>query len=557
MLSSSSGGPAHCTRLAATARRGTAVTRIHIDIRRLGAKTHGDDRVILYAPAAVTGPVTRTVDLVDGQTIVHDVEPGMILIRFRCRGIADGSERHGTVPAAGEVTLEEVLGIRATPGQAPVPAAVAPALPYAVEPGGLSDHTRMLQETALACAAAGGGVLRLMPGTYTLHSTLELPEGVSLEGSGEYVSTIHAPALAAGTPAIWVPPGATGTSLSGFRLLGSGARACDGIRIGNYGESTGGVSDFTLTSIRVEAFNDGILAEYAWCGSFRNVRVHSCVTGLRFGSQANAIDFNGWITSFTGDGAVLVNAEGINFQTTSFESPVATGSALTLFQSQVTMTQPYIEFISTLAQLGSGNEVEENASSLVITGGRVCGRVNLGGRNCQLSIISPWLISSGNGTPLSIDTDGGTFSNSPRQIRVDNFSTPAEGLKIISRWDARGGEWGLPQAYGGAGVRAVAGDDHYRVTSPHGGQGIRIGDLEAGQQYVFSYRARKTEGTLSLKEGERASDSIAKVEDARADFTVVHIPFIAGDTTLRLLWAGELDLQWFALSRGLNFLDRR
>lgn len=97
------------------------MTTLKIDIRSMGATTHPDDRVILYAPevrARIGGGLVSTapleVELVDGQAIIQNVEPGPLIARFECLGIADTTEKRGIVPDSGVVTLDDVLELKFT-----------------------------------------------------------------------------------------------------------------------------------------------------------------------------------------------------------------------------------------------------------------------------------------------------------------------------------------------------------------------------------------------------------------------------------------------------------
>ncbi|EEW50415.1 hypothetical protein HMPREF0290_0863 [Corynebacterium efficiens YS-314] len=97
------------------------MTTLKIDIRNMGASAHPDDRVILYAPeirARIGGGLVSTapleVELVDGQATVENVEPGPIIVRFECLGIADTTEKRGIVPDSGVVTLDDVLELKHT-----------------------------------------------------------------------------------------------------------------------------------------------------------------------------------------------------------------------------------------------------------------------------------------------------------------------------------------------------------------------------------------------------------------------------------------------------------
>ncbi|MFP7366278.1 glycosyl hydrolase family 28-related protein [Corynebacterium callunae] len=97
------------------------MTTVKIDIKTMGATTHPDDRVVMHAPevrARIGGGLVSTapleVPLVDGVATLENVEPGPMLIRFECLGIADTMEKLGIVPDSGVWTLDEIISGKLT-----------------------------------------------------------------------------------------------------------------------------------------------------------------------------------------------------------------------------------------------------------------------------------------------------------------------------------------------------------------------------------------------------------------------------------------------------------
>ena len=93
------------------------MTTINIDITNIASSTGPDDRLIFYAPhfrESTTGTVISTspepVQLVNGIATV-ELEPGPVMVRFECQGIADTGEKQGAVPDTETATLIDVLGL--------------------------------------------------------------------------------------------------------------------------------------------------------------------------------------------------------------------------------------------------------------------------------------------------------------------------------------------------------------------------------------------------------------------------------------------------------------
>lgn len=92
------------------------MTLVTIDLGDVAGGHDPDDHVIIRAEAfreAVGGGITSTAEvlipLVDGVGQA-EVEPGPVVVSFRCRAVADTREKRGVVPETGPVGIEDVIG---------------------------------------------------------------------------------------------------------------------------------------------------------------------------------------------------------------------------------------------------------------------------------------------------------------------------------------------------------------------------------------------------------------------------------------------------------------
>ena len=91
------------------------MTLVTIDLGDVSGGHHPDDYVIIRAEnfreamgGGVTSTAEVTIPLVDGVGQA-EVEPGPVVVSFRCQAVADTREKRGVVPETGPVSMEQVL----------------------------------------------------------------------------------------------------------------------------------------------------------------------------------------------------------------------------------------------------------------------------------------------------------------------------------------------------------------------------------------------------------------------------------------------------------------
>lgn len=418
---------------------------------------------------------------------------------------------------------------------------------------GVTDDTAAIKAAIADVTARGGGEVLLPIGTFVVSSEVLIGSRIALRGRGRG-TVVKATSLAPGDAAIRVG-GATeanGVILEGFNLQGNPVHDADGLYLGNRTGSVA-VSDLTVRDVRVSDFRVGIPARFMWDAVFSNVRVHNTERPLEWGPQVNSVLFSGAFSGLS-SGALFSVCETIQFDRLDLVNFTGTGWALSLFQSNVTVNTPYFENLANLAQVGGASEASK--SSLTIRGGRVTGDIRLAAPGVGLDVTMPWVVARG----VAGDTRRLTVSNpsllgaATRRIRVDVDQDSDVGVKVITRWR---GDTAFPyaSAYGGAGITSTAKSGYYELSSPTEGQGFLVSSaLEVGKQYVLSYRIRKGSGGVYIRAGGLATATLPVVRDAALDFETLHMPFIATETSLRVLFGGLADVQYVSLVEGLRFL---
>lgn len=415
---------------------------------------------------------------------------------------------------------------------------------------GVADDTAAIKAAVVAVAASVFKRLVFPSGTYRITEEIFISSRMSLYGFG-YSTVIDAREIPAGAAAIRFG-GTTenvGSSIDGFDIMGKADHTTDGLYLGNRSGSVA-VTDFSASNLRVRDFRVGIPGRFVWDADFSNVRVHLTNRPIEWGPQFNSVRFNGAFSSFSA-ACVMTNCETIHFDTLDVVNYTGEFHSFSLFQSHVIFTSPYIENIARFAGVGSGVEVVP--SSMSISGGRVTGNVQVV-KGVGLSITLPWVAERGvesDTRRLTVNTDS-LLSGGLRRLRIDRDQNAPVGYKTLTRWL---GDTAFPytEAYGGSSITSTAKAGYYEVVSPAAGQGFLVSNaITVGAQYVLEYRIRKTVGTPPvIRNGALATAPMICTTQAGFDFETVYIPFIATETSIRILFDGACDVQYVSLTEGL------
>jgi hypothetical protein len=168
-----------------------------------------------------------------------------------------------------------------------------------------------------ACSAAGGGIVYLPQGTWTLSSGITVPSGVTLCGAGRGATLLSpAPMSIAVT--------LTG-SYSGVRHLRIVGGATTGI--GDGGNSNVGESFIEWVDIEQMTYGISYTGRGGYYNRAHNIRLNNCTTGINLSASdnnsplGNGLEFEmediniGYDSHNPGSGQVGVNASNINFFT--------------------------------------------------------------------------------------------------------------------------------------------------------------------------------------------------------------------------------------------------
>lgn len=340
-----------------------------------------------------------------------------------------------------------------------------------------------------------------------------------------------------------------GIEISSLVLQGSSV----GVGLNLSGEISEAVTEATLRNIRIENFDVGYKSLYAWSNVIESMRIHGCKKPFQIDSQGNNTSFTQINVSGGSEHSTFKNAEGVYFE--SFNLVNTTGEiTFSLFQSYVTINNPYFEVNEGNVLIGSSNEV--NKSSLTLNGGLIANGFIIKSSGVFLTI---------NGSRNSHEesfVDSGV--NLPSYYAILDIKTVSLGdnePKMNFRgWhlytDAkRNIKW--PMASGGSQLESLLYRDYYTLSQSGLFNGIRItNDLIVGEQYCLVIAMTKEEGTgnVTIRSGSRTATlhELACPVSSNADgFIVRHLPFVAADNDLKLIFSGTLRIKGIAVSKGI------
>lgn len=238
--------------------------------------------------------------------------------------------------------------------------------------GASTSNTATQNQTAIQAAidAAAGKTLWIPSGIYlcgpltikyamricgdsnTLYPTSYTTDASKLDFRG---------AVSAGAAAITVCDGTNaiiGLVFEGLGMIGS--NTFDGLKMGV--DNTSFLNDGAFRDLNIYGFRRGIVALYSYGCLFQNIRVQNTVTAAVLGSQFNNCQFDRCSFVNCTDVAVThTNCEGVQYNSCEFANYTYADTPITLYQSSVTMVNPYFEAISYpfIVAVGAGTEATD------------------------------------------------------------------------------------------------------------------------------------------------------------------------------------------------------
>lgn len=352
-----------------------------------------------------------------------------------------------------------------------------------------------------------------------------------------------------------------GFELEGIRFIGSST--VNWIRINQTNNINFSLTDSIFRDIRVEGFNIGLQSNYMWCNTFINVRLNGCTEPLILNSQSNQLMFLRCSLVSYKKAIKHTNCEGITYDTCNIANfnlasdPDATQGFMSLFQSNVTIINPYFELVDkgVLAVGGSG---EVNKSSLSILGGKTTDdsvKIRVNGDDTKISLKG---LNNKNGKDIYTL---GNVSNviSPtiylREIYLDNKQYNKDN--IIAKFD---GNQAWPfGTYGGGASNAISVDKGFKRVQMNGGvnTGFRMtNSLVVDEYYTLVYMVNKRAATGTFRIHHGTDYQVLNIQNLGDNYEMRFVPFKAMGTNLDFactVVGDTFDVRYLLLVKG-NYL---
>lgn len=412
---------------------------------------------------------------------------------------------------------------------------------------GTGDFSNL--QAAIDYAVANGKTLLVDNGTHVLTSGLVIDGPLKMIGNPrntvlDFSTMTIGPAVTIGNQ-----NAINGLELDGFTLLGNVLIDC--LKLNGTGTITKAVTDSVLRNLRIEGFNVGMTGTYNWCNLFENIRFQDCVKPLKLGSQFNNSEFLRCSMVSFSESMDFTNCEGIHFTSPNIANFTG-AAALDIFQSFISMTNPYFEYIAgTLAQVGRSSELIN--SVLTIDTPKVTDaseKIVINGHHASVQVRNP-------DKPFYIDqyqdrVAAGKFS---AKLKVD---TP---LPTLPQY--------LVNYYGQQPYAFASTNSAYTLTTTKneddstnidiqvtaGGEafaGIRLSDsLVVGQRYTLKYAVQATTA-IAFKNSESLDLLTTTTGNGFVEYS---FPFVAKSTRAELIWSSStpINLMKVALIKGQQF----
>ena len=414
----------------------------------------------------------------------------------------------------------------------------------------MSNVTTGLQ----AAIEAAYGQTLLIPIPLKPLDTIYVNQGLNIVGTRRstknYATDVPAldfRSLGAGKHAIYVAESASviGFGMSDFTIFGN-RNGGTGIKMGT--DITKNMSDFSIENILLYNFTTAMEKSFVWDGLFKNLRVQSCVNGIKYSSQANALLYSQCrIVSIDDMALQFINAEGVQFDACDISNLTKTnGTPITLYQSCVTMNTPYLENISNSdSGITVGSVGEVIGSTLLINNPLKLGKnIKIGGPKGYVEI---------NGQDRNQTSVVGVSINIETNAKVTKRLRVAANRKL-SWWTAK--QPPVFQSYGGT-PTVTPNRDFANINSASAAVGITLAaNLEVGKVYTLRLAFRKGADFTAISMRHGAVNLGINIDEAGVAPTTRTYSFIATSTALSVTWGGNLEVFGFDIMDGnLNEQD--
>jgi hypothetical protein len=222
---------------------------------------------------------------------------------------------------------------------------------------GVTDDAAAIQAAIDFAATLPNGLVVIPPGIYKCAVGLQITSGriglIGAKGKSKLEFNISSGQTCLSVVGV-------GHILESFEIAGNLTTV--GLRLNGSPTQPGSVSTrLSLRDLRISNHNIGLNTTYSWSNVYSHCELFGCNLGWQAGTQTNNIATVGLRFVNCGQFATFQTCEGISLIGPQFQniSNPATEYALTLRQSTVTMTDPYIENISNaeIARIGGPGDL--------------------------------------------------------------------------------------------------------------------------------------------------------------------------------------------------------
>lgn len=433
-----------------------------------------------------------------------------------------------------------------------------PAPLVAAKGDGVTDDTAAIKAIIDYVFAAGGGVVFFPPGTYKLMSSLIIKSNVHLIGCG--VSTILDFSSIVSGSGVKFDSGAyvSGVTLESFVIK----CALTVIGLDMSGTIAHNRVDNVFRSLQITGCDTGISMSYSWCNLFENLRITTGHRALNLNAQSNNNLFSRCSFGDMDTNLIMAsNADGNEFSSCEFyNASFASGAAVTLFQSRILISNPYIENIDSGNFASVGTLAETTHSVLIIKGGITNSSVIITIGANDVNVAVEGLYSGSNRVTINsiLPTLNSTY------VQRLPFSVSSNDLskinpQFVTKWYGN-----TPCPYAAMGVvvgpwvvtTALTNKQYATISVDKDFAGIQLtnSDLVVGQPYVLAYALRSS--TFVYLKHSAVGNLFFQTQGQSEELQVRYLPFIAETTDMSLYFESKnvgVDIALIAIIKGSNF----
>ena len=424
-------------------------------------------------------------------------------------------------------------------------------LDYGAVGDGVTDDSAAIQ-AAIDFASTTGAAVYAPAGTYFCGtSTISINAQIQFYGDGMRATVFEFSTGSGNAFAVSQTNGTVGVSLSNFTINGNlGGKT--GLKLG-----TGNVADTTVDArfqhIRIFNMSVGLDASRAFSIQFDEIRCQACERPAILGSQVNAALFNECDFVSYDLPLQMTNCEGVQFNSCNISNNTGSSSTLSISNTMAIFINPYFENVSPVLAV-VGRPGQGFGSIFIVEGGILKNTTSILYRE-EAIVDVQGLRVDGSGSELKISNVGGVNLASV-DVSLQYLQTIARTLTSASPIFERNYRnfVGFGNAFGGGSLSYNLYPDYLEVNQSVAANGVSLGSVVVGEQYTLLLNVKRgTATSIDLRGANLASATtpLTLIGTSSTEFTKFVIPFIATETTLRLLFTDTIELKEVSVFEGV------